>query len=147
MVVYICKICECACICCCSIAQSCPILCNPINFSMPGFPILYHLPEFAQTHVHWVSNGIQPSHLLSYLLLLLSIFPNIRVFSSESALHIRWPKYWSFSFSIRPSSEFSGLISFRIDWFDLAVQGTLSCVFSSTTLILWRLKIYIYFNL
>ena len=81
-------------------------------------------PEFAQTHVHWVSNASQPSHpLLSSPLAL--IFPSIRVFSSDSALHIRWPKYWSFSFSISPSNEYSWLISFRIDWFDLlAVQGT-----------------------
>ena len=91
--------------------------------STSGFPVLHYLLEFAQTHVHWVSNASQPSHLLSSLLAL--IFPNIRVFSSESALHIRWPKYWSFSFSISPSNEYSGLISFRIDWFDLlAVQGT-----------------------
>ena len=82
-------------------------------------------PRATQTHVHWVSEAIQSSHpLLS--LLLPSIFPSIRVFSNESALRIRWPKYWSFSFSISPSSEYSGLISLRIDWFDLlAVQGTL----------------------
>ena len=84
------------------------------------------LPELAQTHVHWVSDAIQSSHPLSSVLLLASIFPSIRVFSNESALHIRWPKYWNFSFSISISNEYSGLISFRIDWFDLlAVQGTL----------------------
>ena len=83
------------------------------------------ISEFAQTHVHWVSDVIQPSHSLCPLLLP-SIFPSIRVFSNESAFPIRWPKYWSFSFSISPSNEYSGLISFRIDWFDLlAVQGTL----------------------
>ena len=93
---------------------------------MPGFPVLHHLLELAQTHVHWVGDAIQPSHLLSPPSPLPSICPSIRVFSNELALRIRWPKYQSFSFSISPSSEYSGLISFRIDWFDLlAVQGTL----------------------
>ena len=94
----------------------------------PGSPVLHCLLEFAQTRVHWVGDAIQPPHPLSYLLLMPSIFPSIRVFSSESALHMRWPKYWSFSFSL--SIEYSGLISFRSDWFDLlAVQGTLtSCL-------------------
>ena len=94
---------------------------------MSGFPVHHQLPELAQTHVHQVSDGIQPSHPLSPPLLLLpSIFPSIRVFSNESVLRIRWPKYWSFSFSISPSNEYSGLISFTIDWFDLlAVQETL----------------------
>ena len=93
---------------------------------MPGFPVLHCSPEFAQTHVHWVDNAMQPSHPLSPLLLLASIFPSIKVFSSESVPRIRWLKYWSFSFSISPSNEYSGLISFRIDWFDLlAIQGTL----------------------
>ena len=111
---------------CCSVAQSCPTLLDPIDCSTPGFPVLHHLPEFARTHVHWVDDVIQPSYPRSPLLLLPSIFPSIRVFSSESALHIRWPKYWSFSFSISPSSEYSTLISIRIDWFDLlAVQGTI----------------------
>ena len=80
--------------------------------------------EFTQTHVHWISDAIQPSHLP--FLLLPSIFPSIRVFSNESVLLIWWPKYWSFSFSISPSNEYSGLISFRMDRLDLlAVQGTL----------------------
>ena len=93
---------------------------------MPGFPVLHCLPECTQTHVYWVSDAIQPSYPLSFLLLLPSVCPSIRVFSNESVLQIRWPKYWSFSFSISPSSEYSGLISFRIDWFDLfVVQGTL----------------------
>ena len=175
-----------------SVAQSCQTLCNPMNHSTPG---LHHqLPEFTQTHVHWVSDAIQPSHplwsasppalnlsqhqfssvqLLSHvrlfatpltaacqaslsitnsqsppqimsielvmpsnhlilccpLLLLPSIFPSIRVFSNESALHIRWPKYCSLSFSISPSNEYPGLISFRVDWFDLAA-------FSNTTV--WK---------
>ena len=93
---------------------------------MPGFSVHHQLLELAQTHVHQVDEAIQPSLLYRPLLLLPSIFPSIRVFSSESVLCIRWPKYWSFSFSISPSSEYSGLISFRIDWFDLlTVQGTL----------------------
>ena len=93
--------------------------------STPGFPVLHHLHELAQTHVHWVSGASNHLILRCPLLLLPSIFPSIRVFSNESALHIRWPKYWSFSFSISPSNEYSGLISFRIDWFDLlAAQGT-----------------------
>ena len=106
--------------------QSCPTLCDPMNSSMPGLPVHHQLLEFTQTHVHRVSDAIQPSHPLSSPLLLSSIFPSIRVFSSESALHIRWPKDWSFSFSISPSNEHPGLISFRMDWLDLlAIQGTL----------------------
>ena len=106
--------------------QSCPTLCDPMDCSPPGLPIHHHLPELTQTQAHWVSDAIQPSHPLSPLLLLPLIFPSIRVFSNESVLHIRWPKYWSFSFSISPSSEHPGLISFRMDWLDfLAVQGTL----------------------
>ena len=109
-----------------SVTQSCPTLCNPMDCSMPGFPVHHHLPEFTQTHVHWVYDSIQPSHPHCPLLLLPSIFSKIRIFSSESALCIRWPKYWSFSFSISPSNEYSGLISFTVNWFDLlAVQGTL----------------------
>ena len=96
-----------------------------MDWGMPGFPVHHQLPEPTQIHVHHISDAIQLSHLLSPLLLLPSIFPSIRVFSNESALHISWPKYWSFSFSIRPSKEYSGLISFRMDWLDLlAVQGT-----------------------
>ena len=87
-----------------------------------GFPLLCYLPELAQTHVHWVSDTIQPSHPLSSFLPLPSVFPGTRDFSSESALQMRWPKYWSFGFS--PSNEYSGLISFKRDWFDLlALQG------------------------
>ena len=94
---------------------------------MPDFPVHHQLPEFTQTHVHRVSDAIQPSHHLTLTLLLPpSIFPSIRVFSDESVLRIRWPKHWSFSFSISPSNEYSGLISLKIHWFDLlAVQGTL----------------------
>ena len=97
-----------------------------MNCSMPGFPVLHYLPEFVQTHVRWASDAIQPSHSLLPPSPLSSIFPSIRVFSNESALGIRWPKYWSLSFSICPSSEYSRLISFKIDWFDLlAIQRTL----------------------
>ena len=112
-----------------SVGQSCPSLCNPMDWRMPGFPVFHHLPELAQTHVYWVGVAIQPSHLILCCPFFLppSIFPCIRVFSNASALCIRWPKYWSFS--IIPSSKFSGLISFRIDWLDLlAVQGTLKSV-------------------
>ena len=109
---------------CCSVAKSRLTLCDPVDCSTSDFPVLYHLPEFAQTPVHWVSDTIQPWHPLSPPSPLPSIFPSIRAFSSESTLHVRWPKYWSFSIS--PSSEYPGLISFRIDWFDLlGVQGTL----------------------
>ena len=116
-----------------SSAQSCPTLCDPMNRSTPGLPV--QLPEFTQTHVHRVSDAIQPSHPLPSLLLLPPIPPSIRVFSNESTLRMRWPKYWSFSFSITPSKEIPGLISFRMDCFDvLAVQGTLKeCLFSNTT--------------
>ena len=113
--------------CCCSVTKWCPTLCDPMNCSRPGFPVLHCLLQFAQTHVHWVSDTIQPSP--PPLLLLPSIFPSIRVFSSESALRIRWPKCWSFNFSISLPNEYSRLISFRVDWFDLfAVQGTLKSI-------------------
>ena len=109
-----------------SVTQSCPTLCNPMNCSTPGFPVHHQLPEFTQTHVHRVSDAIQPSHPLLSLLLLPPIPPSIRVFSNESILRMRWPKYWSFSFSIIPSKEHPGLISFRMDWLDLlAAQRTL----------------------
>ena len=97
-----------------------------MNRSMPGLPVHHQLPEFTQTHVHRVSDAIQPSHPLLSLLLLPQIPPSIKVFSNESTLRMRWPKYWSFSLSISPSNEHPGLISFRMDWLDLlAVQGTL----------------------
>ena len=115
-----------------SVTQSCPTLCDPMNCSTPGPPIHHQLLEFTQTHVHRVSDAIQPSHPLSPLLLP-PIPPSIRVFSNESTFLMRWPKYWSFSFSIIPSKEIPGLISFRVDWlYLLAVQG-LSRVFSNTT--------------
>ena len=109
-----------------SVAQLCLTLCDPMNHSTPGLPVHHQLPEFTETHVHQVSDAIQPSHPLSSLLLLPPIPPSIRVFSNESTLRMRWPKYWSFSFNIIPSKEIPGLISFRMDWLDLlAVQGTL----------------------
>ena len=109
-----------------SVAQSCPTLCNPMNCSMPRLPVHHQLPEFTQTHIHRVGDAIQPSHPLSSLFLLPSVPLSIRVFSNESILRMRWPKYWSFNFSIIPSKEIPGLISFRMDWLDLlAVQGTL----------------------
>ena len=102
-----------------------PTVCDPMDCSMLGFPVLHHLPELAQTHVHWVNNAIQPSYPLSSPFPSPSIVLSIRVFSNESALNIRWPKDYSFSLGISPCNQ-SGLISFRIDWFDLlAVQGNL----------------------
>ena len=110
----------------CSVTQSCLTLCNPMDSSMPGFlsfTISKSLLRLMSIESVMPSN---PPILHCLFLLLPSIFPSIRVFSDESALHIRWPKYWSFSFCIRPFSEYSGLISFRTDWFDLlAVYGTL----------------------
>ena len=97
-----------------------------MNCSMPGFPIHHQLPELAQTHVHRAGDTSNHLILCHPLLLLPSIFSSIRVFSSESVLRIRWLKYWSFSSSISPSNEYSGLISFRMDWlYLLEVQGTL----------------------
>ena len=109
-----------------SLTQLFPTLCDPMDFSTPGIPVHHQLLEFTQTHVLWIGDAIQPSHPLLSLLLPPSIFPSIRVFSNELALLIRWPKYWSFSFSISLSNEYSVLTSFRMDWWDLlAVQGTL----------------------
>ena len=96
-----------------------------MNRSTLGLPVHHQLLEFTQTHFHRVHDAIQPSHPLSALLLLPPNPPSVRVFSSESTLRMRWPKYWSFSFSIIPSKEHPGLISFRMDWLDLlALQGT-----------------------
>ena len=116
-----------------SVTQSCLTLCDPMNHSTPGLPVHHQLPESTQTHVHWVGDAVQPSHPLSSPTPPVLIFPSIRVFSSESALRIRWPKYWSFSFNISPSSEHPGLISFRMDWFDSLQSKGLSRVFSNTT--------------
>ena len=108
-----------------SVSQSYLTLCDPMDCSMPGFPTITNsqrLFKLMSLELVMLSNHL----ILCLLLLLPSVFPNIRVISNESVLHIRWPKYWSFSFSISPSNEYSGLISFRIEWFDLlAVQGTL----------------------
>ena len=111
---------------CFSVAKSCPTLCDPMDCSTPGllFPISWRLLKFMS-----IESGMLSNHLIlcHFPLLLPSIFPRSRVFSNESVLLIRWPKYWSFSFSISPSSEYSGLISSRIDWFDLlSAQGTLN---------------------
>ena len=101
-------------------------LCDSMDSSTPGFPVHHQLLEPTQTHVHRVGETIQPSYPLSSPSPPTFNFSSISVFSNESVLHIRWPNYWSFSFSLSPSSEYSGLISFRMDWFDLlAVQGTL----------------------
>ena len=109
-----------------TVTQSCPTLCDPMNPSMPGLPVHHHLPEFTQTRVQ--ESEMTSSHLIlnRSFLLLPPIPPSIRVFSNDSTLRMRWPKYWSFSFSIIPSKEIPGLISFRLDRLDLlAVQGTL----------------------
>ena len=111
-----------------SITQSCLSLCDPMNCSLPGLPVHHQLLEFTQTHVHQVGHLI----LCRPLLLLPTIPPNIRVFSNEPTLRMRWPKYWSFSFSIIPSKEIPGLISFRMGWISLQSKG-LSRVFSNTT--------------
>ena len=112
-----------------------------MDCTTPGFPVLHSLPEFAQTHAHRVGDATQPSHPLSPPLLLPSIFPSIKVFASESAVWITWPKYCSFSFTISPSNEYSGLISFSSDWLDLlAFQRTLKSLLqqhSSKESILW----------
>ena len=114
-----------------SVAQSCPNPCNPMDCITPGFPVLHQFPEFAQTHVHWVSDATQPCHPLS------SPSPPAYYLSKHQGLFqwvsswIRWPKYWSFSFSINLSNEYLGLISFRIDLFHLLQSNGLSRVFSN----------------
>ena len=125
-----------------SVAQSCLTLCDPMNCSTPGLPVHHQLLQLAQTHVYWVGDAIQPSHpLVSPSPPALNLSQH-QVFSRESVLHIRWPKYWTFSFSISPSNEYSELISFRMDWLDLlAVQGTLKSLLqhhSSKASILWH---------
>ena len=123
--------------CCCSVAKSCLTFCDPMDCSIPGFPVLHYLPEFAQTHS---IESVMPSTHLSFccpLLRLPSVFTSIRIFSSESALHIRWPKYWYFSFSISPSLEYIQ------GWFPLGLTGLITLlskglwrIFSST--IVWK---------
>jgi len=124
-----------------SVTQSCPTLCSPMDCSTPGLPVQHQHPEFTQIHVREL---VMPSNhliLCRPFLLQPSIFPSVGVFSNESALHIRWPKYGNFSFNISPSNEYSGLISFRMDWLDLlAVPGTLKSLLqhhSSKASILW----------
>ena len=132
---------RCVC-CCCSVTQSCLTLCNPMDCSTPGFSVLFTI-SWSLLKFMSIESMMPSNHLILCrpLLLLPSIFPSIRVFSNESALHIRWPKYWSFSFSLSPSNEYSGLTFFRINWFDLfAVQGTLRSLLqqhSSKASILW----------
>ena len=125
----------------CSVAKLCLILCDPVDCSMPGFPVLHYRFEFAQIHVHWARDAIQPSHPLSSPTLALSLSQHQGLFQ-RVPLPIRWWKYWSFSFSISPSNECSELTSFKIDWIDLpAVQGTLKSLLqhhSSKPSILWR---------
>ena len=122
------------------VTQSSPSLCDPMDCSMPGLPVHHQLLEFTQTHVHRVGDAIQPSHPLSSPSPP-AFSPSIRVFSNESVLCTRGPKDWSFSFSISPSNEYSGLISFRTDWLDLlAIQGTLKSLLqhhSLKTSVLW----------
>ena len=109
-----------------SVAQSCPTLCDSMNHSKPGLPVHHHLPEFTQTHVHWVRDAIQPFHPGSSPSPPAHNLSQHQRLSNESTLHMRCPKYWSLSFSIIPSTEIPGLISFRMDWLDLfAVQGNL----------------------
>ena len=126
---------------CVIVAELYLTLCDTMNCSMPGFPVLY-LPEFDQTHAHWVDDTIQPFHPLS------PPYPPAFNLSqqNELALCIRWPKYWSFSFGISPSKEYTGLISFRIDWFDLhAVQGTFRSLHQyhiSKASVLWHLAFF-----
>ena len=108
-----------------SVTQLCPTLCDPMNCSTPGLPVHHQLLEF--TKLMCIKLVMPSNHLILCcpLLLLPSIFSSIRVFSNESVFHIRWPKCWNFSFHISPSNEYSGLISFMMDWLDLlAVQGT-----------------------
>ena len=117
-----------------------------MDYSTPGFPAHHQLPELTQTHVHRVGDALQPSHSLSPPSPPAFSLSQYHVFSNESALHIRWPNYWSSSFSISPSNEYSGLISFRIDWFDLlTVQGTLKSLLQHHSLkasILWHTAFY-----
>ena len=124
-----------------SVVQLCLTLCNPMDCNMWGFPVHHQLLELTQTHVYQVSDAIQPSHPLSSPSPPASVFPSIRVFSNESVLHIRWTKYWSFSLNISLSNEYSGLISFIMDWLDLLADlGPLKSLFhhhSSKASVLW----------
>ena len=130
-----------------SLAQSWPTLCDPMDCSTPGLSVHQQLLEFTQTHLHWVGDDIQTSHPLSSPSPPAFNLSQHQGFSNESALWIRWPKHWSFSFNISPSNEHSGLISFRMDWLDLlAVQRTLKSLLqhhSSTASIIWHSAFFI----
>ena len=116
--------------CCCSVTQLSPALCNPMDCSTPGFPVFHYIPELAQTHVHWVSDAIQPS-LSSPSPPAFNLAQHQGLYN-QSVLHIRWPKYWSFSFSISPSNEYSGLISLGLTGLISLQSKGLSRVFSNT---------------
>ena len=124
-----------------SVAQSCLTLCDSMDCSTPGLPVYHQLPESTQTHVHRVADHPTITSSEVPFWLLLSVFPSIRIFSNEPIVHIKWPKYWSFSFSLHPTNEYSRVIYFRIDCLDLlAVQGTLKSLLqnsSSKASILW----------
>ena len=130
-----------------SVTQSCPTLCNLMDCSMSGFPVYHQLLELTQTQVHQVGDAIQPSHPMSSPSPPTFNLSQHQIFSNKSFLCIRWPKYWSFSFNISPSNEYSGLISFSMDWLDLlAVQGTLKSLLqhhSSKASILWHSAFFI----
>ena len=115
-----------------SVTQTDSTLCNPMDYSTPGLPVHHQLQELAQTHVHRVGDAIQPSHPLSSTSPPAFNLTQHQIFSSQSALPIRWPKYWSFCFSISPSDEYSGLISFRMYLLDLLAVQEFSRVFSNT---------------
>ena len=117
---------------CCSVAELCPSLCNPMDCSTPGLPVHHQVPEFTQIHVHWVGDAIQPSHPQSSPFPpTFNLFQHQGLFQWVSSSH-QVAKYWSFSFNISPSTEHPGLISFRMDWISLQSKG-LSRVFSNTT--------------
>ena len=132
-----------------SVTQSFPTLCDPMDCSTPGLPVHHQLPEWSLLKLMSIESVMPSNHLILCCPLLLppSIFPSSRVFSNESVLCIRWPKYWSFSFNISPFNEYPGLISFRMDWLDLlAVQGTLKSLLqhhSSKASILWHSAFFI----
>ena len=118
-------------LCCCSVTKLYLTLCNPMDCRRPGFPVHHQLLELAQTHVHWVSDAIQPSHSLSPPSPpAFNLSQHQSLFQWVNSLAIRWPKYWRFSFSISPSNEYSGLISFRMDWFDLLAVHEITIIMS-----------------